>query len=204
MKTDIIIQSSSKMAVLPSPLEKPAIPATTFDRLKANRTEEEEEGSGSALTNDDEEGFAPTKEIDGLPLKDATSAFLEDATTNEATLLSKRLGNNKAVFVNVTTCVCSRIKDGWRIARQYSNLRCDEVKNTLPIFLVASCVVTVVEAVLSGVFLYLVWAFQKRVCTRSYGGTLHEVQPFIHRSNFKNSQHQHILNNTINGTLPYR
>ncbi|XP_045591886.1 uncharacterized protein [Procambarus clarkii] len=84
--------------------------------------------------------------------------------------------------LNVTFCECVKSGPTWVRMLRYPKLSCLEVNNMLPVLLVASCVVTGLGALLSGLLLYLLWSF-----TSSFFGPAkpYETRPFIFTSHLK-------------------
>ncbi|KAG7159037.1 hypothetical protein Hamer_G024206 [Homarus americanus] len=133
------------------------------------------------IEDDEDESEGSGREARDLPHDDDVDEAFEFETVTLATVAA---GRENDIVLNVTFCECEKRGPTWVRMLQYPNLSCLEVNNILPVLFVASCVVTAVGALLSGLILYLLWSLKNSF----YGATKpHETRPFIFTSNLKNN-----------------
>ena len=90
---------------------------------------------------------------------------------------------NNGIKINITVCVCQYwVDDQWSRTLKYPDLSCAEVNNMLPVYFVASCVLSTVGAILSSMVLYLLWTSRGNIYSSAKPS---EVKPFIFTSNLK-------------------
>lgn len=135
----------------------------------------------AGIEDDEDESEGSGREPRNLPLEEN----VDEAQHFEAvTLETSSVGLENEVVMNVTFCECEKRGSTWVRTLRYRNLSCLDVNNILPVLFVASCVVTAVGALLSGLVLYLLWSFRSNF----YGpAKLYETRPFIFTSNVKNN-----------------
>ena len=119
------------------------------DRLRKNPVKREETHVDEEI--DEEEGSG-SDQSDGLI--NATEHLELDSVTGESVFDI----NQRTIYVEYEYCVCESWNGHWKRTFRYIDLTCLEVNRILPVLSVATCIVTIGGAILSGIMLYLLWA----------------------------------------------
>ncbi|KAL7631802.1 UNVERIFIED_CONTAM: hypothetical protein RMT77_017890 [Armadillidium vulgare] len=162
----------------------------TYNSIKAYEedAEEVEEGSGINLAAG---GFFVDDEEESYPV-------YENLEVDSKPLSSFEPNINHDIYINISICACFKREQGWRIVKEYPSLSCEDVKNVLPVLLVASCVIMVVGGVLSGVIIYILWT-RGKVMTSPYGSAHPaEFKPFINKNDFNSLSNRQLCNKIQN------